>query len=115
LTVAVLLVLDYVVWNWSIGASSGTVGVVTGPLLVLLAAALLLLAVRGVLRMLTGAAPQQKPRRTPVGAAGRGRTMRYRERRTATSVTTEAGGLPGYDEGSTAVTGRGSSSAKIAA
>ncbi len=113
--VAVLFGLDYLVWLWSLGGSRGAVGMVAGPLLVILGFALLWLALKQLAKVLTSST-----RRSRSGPATRQRadaaaTVRYREGRVATSVSPEDGASPGFDEPATVSSGSSPSSAQIAA
>ncbi len=112
--VAVLFGLDYLVWLWSLGGSRGAIGMAAGPLLVLLAAALLWLAIKEIARAL--ASPSRRLRLGSVrrSTAGAPDAVRYRETQAATSATPESGESPGHDEDAPVVSGS-SSSAQIAA
>ncbi len=109
--VAVLFGLDYLLWLWSLGGSRGAVGMVAGPLLVLLAVALVWLALKQLARVLTD------PRRVlrTSRRAGTARAVRYGEDRAATTANPPDGVSPGHDEQAPAVSGPPSSSAQIAA
>jgi len=111
-TIAVLFVLDYLVWLWSLGGSRGAIGMVAGPLLVLLAVALAGLLVKRVWQTVTAASrhPRAADRRT----SGAG-SMRYRDSRAAMPATPESGAPPDHDGQETATSGSPASSAQIAA
>lgn len=109
--VAVLFGLDYLVWLWSLGGSRGAIGMVAGPLLVILGFALLWLALKQLARVLTSA--RLRPRSG--ASAGDAGTVRYREDGVATSATPESGVSPGHDEQTAVGSGSSSSSAQIAA
>jgi len=104
-TVGVLLGLDYLLWLWSLGGSRGAVGMIAGPLLVVLALALIWLALRWAAVALARLGGRSQPRRTPA--------VRYRDAPVARSVTPRSGASPGHDEPTAASSA--SSSAQIAA
>ena len=112
--VAVLFGLDYLAWLWSLGGSHGTIGLIAGPLLVLLGVSLAWLVVKQVARAVTGsgravrsAERARRQRHDPEG-------LRYREAQSATSAPPQSGAAPGYGEQTTGAAGS-SSSAQIAA
>ena len=108
--VGVLFGLDYLVWLWSLGGSRGALGIVAGPLLIVLGCTLLWLALKRTARVLASRTLGGRGS----GRAGSASAVRYRENRVATSVTPESGTSPGYDDKAAAGSGP-SSSAQIAA
>ncbi len=115
LIVAVLFGLDYLAWMWSLSGSRGTVGLVSGPLLVLLAVALVWLALKQVARVLTDPRRVLRPGRSARRAAGTAGAMRYGEDRAAMTANPADGAPPSHDEQAPVGSGPSSSSAQIAA
>ncbi len=111
--IGVLFGLDYLVWLWSLGGSRGVVGMVAGPLLVILGCALLWLLIKQVLRAVASTTRRRRPPTRDAPRPGGSDRVRYGDTRVATSVTPEGGELPGYDEQTPVKSG--SSSAQIAA
>lgn len=113
LTVAVLFGLDYLLWLWSLGGSRGAVGMFAGPLLVLLATAFLLLAIKQAARTLARARRRPQAAKQAGSPSGAPSTMRYGESAVAMSAHPEGGAAPGYGDNAPVVSGP--SSAQIAA
>lgn len=111
--VGLLLGLDYLVWLWSLGGSRDVVGMVAGPLLVVLGCALAWLVLKQILRTLASTTRRSRPASRTRARPGRSPGVRYGGERVATSAPPEGGAPPGFDEPTTVKSG--SSSAQIAA
>lgn len=108
--VGLLFGLDYLLWLWSLGGSRGALGMVAGPLLVVLGCTLLWLVIKHTARALASGTLRARASIR----AGNGSTVRYRDDPVAASAAPEGGASPGYDE-QTAVDSGPASSAQIAA
>lgn len=113
--VAVLFGLDYLMWLWSLGGSRGAIGLVAGPLLVILGFALLWLVLKQLARALTGTTRRSGSSSGDRHGAGNAGTVRYGEGRVATSASPQDGESPGFEEPATVSSGSSPSSAQIAA
>ena len=111
--VGVLFGLDYLVWLWSLGGSRDAVGMVAGPLLVILGCALAWLLLKQLARTVASTTRRSRAATRTRARPGTSPGVRYGEGRVATSSPPEGGAAPGFDE-QTAVKS-GSSSAQIAA
>ncbi len=112
--VAVLFGLDYLVWLWSLGGSRGAIGLVAGPLLVILGFALLWLMIKQLARALTSTRLRPRSGASARNAAGGAGSVRYRES-TGTSPAGPDGGVSPSDVAQTPVGSGSSPSAQIAA
>jgi hypothetical protein len=106
----VLFGLDYLLWLFSLGGSRGALGMVAGPLLVILGCTLLWLVIKEAARALAA----RTLRARGSDRAGNGSAARYRDDGVATSVIPEGGASPGSDKQTAADSGS-RSSAQIAA